>query len=172
MSSMARDMINPPASAEVNADITVWICQAIEIPIDLHSQSSTTGHHFFDAKEMHHILCENQSNLRSIYSFSEGKTNNTQSHTWYSRGTAASTMGKINRFTNFVVKSLIVNAIAMVRANFMVKTANTLIQTVKDMKMIREMERHKSWMIDDTILSTCLYHLNNTYLCIMMQLHH
>jgi len=38
-------MINPPARAEVNAEMMVWIFHAMDIPMDLQNQSRITGHH-------------------------------------------------------------------------------------------------------------------------------
>jgi hypothetical protein len=75
---------------------------------------------------------------------------------------------------NFMVKSLIVKAMAMVRANWIVKTANTLIHTVS----ILEQYKQKGEIGDANIIlfdeSLTMYPplRIDTYLCISMQLHH
>jgi len=56
ISSIARDIISPPARADVNAEIMVWIFHAMDIPMDLQSQSTKTGHHFY-LEEVEQFIC-------------------------------------------------------------------------------------------------------------------
>mmetsp|Transcript_4680 Transcript_4680/g.9249 ORF Transcript_4680/g.9249 Transcript_4680/m.9249 type:complete len:89 (-) Transcript_4680:579-845(-) len=54
----------------------------------------------------------------------------TGTHFLYSGGVAPLMMGKMKRLTNFFTKSLMLNARAIVLANFIVSTAKTDIQTL------------------------------------------
>lgn len=107
----------------------------MDIPILLQNQSSNTGHHFWLCVSDWSIFFRQWvPNMVHAYTYMHYYIRKHYIHTWYSAGVAFFTIGRRNLSVNFFENSLIVKAKAIVLANSMVRTANTLIHTFRIQK--------------------------------------